>query len=84
MRLIPLVLKCRDSRHLPTNSAVKLSMEAAVRSSPNKLANGVVASLVWLVFHAATGPEVISPVYLRRSTNLELLLPDFGTQGIWI
>ena len=59
-------------------------MEAAVRSVPGKPVNGVVATPVWLVLHTAAGPEIVGPVCLRRSSNLELLLPNFGTKGIWI
>ena len=59
-------------------------MEAAARSVRNEPVNCVVATPAWIVLHTATGPEVVGPVHLRRCSNLELLLPDFGTQGIWI
>ena len=73
-----------DCRYVPTDSASKLSMEAAVHSVSDKIVNGIMFIQVWLVLHIATGPEVVGPVHLRCSSNLELLLQDFETQKLWI
>ena len=59
-------------------------MEAAVRGVPDKPINGVMSTPVWLVFQTTAGPEVVGHINLRCSSNVELLLPDFETQGIWI
>ena len=59
-------------------------MEAVVHSVSDKTVNGVMFTPVWLVLHTATGLEVVGPLRLRCSSNLELLLPDFETQIIWI
>ena len=83
-RLPPLVSKRCNDHHLLTNSAGESSMDAAFYSAPDKPINGVMFNQVWLVLHTAPGPEVVGPLCLRHSSNLELLLPDFGTQGIWI
>ena len=79
MRLTPLVSKYRDSRRLPTNSAADLSMEAAVRGSPDKPVNGLVASPVWLVLHVANGPEVVLSIHLSTPQH------QFGitAPGFW-
>ena len=68
--------------YLPTNSDVESSMGAVGRSVPDKPANSIVSTPVWLVLHIATRPEAIRPVHLNCGRSLELLLPDFGAQGI--
>ena len=59
-------------------------MEVAVCSVPDEPINGVMSTPVWLVFQTAAGPEVVGPVHLRCTSNVDLLLPDFETQEIWI